>query len=76
LISNLLAPADKILQQRANSLVAGYDVIKSTVTDIRKLRSNAKFEKILQKLLVQWSIYPILQTSSKSQFRLDSERTS
>jgi len=31
LILNLLAPADKILQQRSSSLVAGYDVINSTI---------------------------------------------
>ena len=31
LIFNLLAPADKILQQRSSSLVAGYDVINSTI---------------------------------------------
>jgi len=31
LILNLLAPADKILQQRSTSLVAGYDVIKPAI---------------------------------------------
>jgi len=31
-----LSPADKILQQRSGSLVAGYDVIDSTITGIGK----------------------------------------
>jgi len=58
LILNLFAPADKILQQQSNSLVAGYDVINSTITEIRKLRNDAEFEKILQKLPLKLSHPP------------------
>ena len=67
---NLLDPADKILQQRSGSLVAGYDVIKSTITEIGKLRNDAEFEKMLQKLPVQLSHPPNkLIKSVSSQFR-------
>jgi len=41
MILNLLVPADKTLQQRSSSLVAGYDVINSTITEIGKLRNDA-----------------------------------
>jgi len=36
LILNLLAPEDKILQQQFNNLVAGYDVINSTIKETGK----------------------------------------
>ena len=65
-----LAPADKILQERSSSLVAGYDVIKSAITKIGKLRNDAEFEKILQKPPVQLSDpRNILKKSSSFRFR-------
>jgi len=44
LILNLLASTDKIVQQRSSSLVAGYDAIKSTITEIGKWRNDVEFE--------------------------------
>jgi len=61
LILNLLAPADKILQQRSTSLVEGYDVINSTITMIRKLKTSFK------------NTAKASTTSAKSQFHRDSE---
>jgi len=61
LILNLLAPADKILQQRSTSLVEGYDVINSTITMIRKLITSFK------------NTAKASTTSAKCQFHRDSE---
>jgi len=74
-ILNLLAPADKILQQQSSSLVACCDVTNSTITEIRKLRNNAEFEKILQKLKLPLKLsHP--PNKRKKSFHVDSERTS
>jgi len=45
LILNLLATADKILQQRSNILVSGYDVINSTMTEIGKFKKRCRVWK-------------------------------
>jgi len=66
LILNLLAPADKILQQQPSSLVACYDAINSTVTVIRKLRNDAEFEKILQKLKLPLKLFHPTNKRKKS----------
>ena len=50
LILNLFALADKILHRQSGSLAVCDDVINSTITEIIKLRNDAEFEKILQKL--------------------------
>jgi len=61
-----------ILQNRFSSLVAGYDVINSTITEIGKLRNEAEFGKILQKFPLQLSHPPNkLKKSVLSRFRED-----
>jgi len=58
--------ADKILQQRSSNLVAGYGVINSIIAAIGKLRNDAEFEKMLQKLPLQLSHPPNKRKKSLS----------
>jgi len=61
--------ADKILKQRSSILVAGYEVINST---IKEIGNDAEFGKMLQKLPLQLSHHPNKPKNSlSSRFRED-----
>ncbi|KAJ8043543.1 Zinc finger MYM-type protein 1 [Holothuria leucospilota] len=46
----LLKPADKMLQSKSTSLVTGYQLVTTTISELRKLRTEDKFEEIMSKV--------------------------
>ena len=72
LILNFLAPADKTLQPQSSSLVAGYDVIKSTYRRDWKIKKRCRVWINTAKIPVQLShALNKLKKSVSSQFRND-----
>ena len=49
-ILSFFSPADKMLQNRSCSLIAGYEIVKKTITQVEKLRNAFEFKKIAEKL--------------------------
>ena len=43
----LLTPADKMLQSKVTSLATTYCLIKTTILEVKKLRNEVEFEKII-----------------------------